>query len=78
MNKKLIPSILNNLAVAMAVAAVVLNILGTLTPATGFTLLGVGVAALAITGLQNDEGLFGVYPAHGHRISHCPCLAAVD
>ncbi len=54
MNKKLISTILYGIAVAMGIAAIVLNILGTLTTATGFTLVGIGLAAVAIAGLQNQ------------------------
>ena len=39
-------------AVAAGVAVVVLQLLGTLTPTTANTLLGLGLAALAIASLQ--------------------------
>jgi hypothetical protein len=52
MNKKLTLTILNGVALAMGVAVIVLNILGTLTTSNAITLLGVGLAALAIAGLQ--------------------------
>jgi hypothetical protein len=44
--------ILKGLALAMGVAAVVLSILGTATPATLVTLLGVGIFSLALWALQ--------------------------
>jgi hypothetical protein len=54
MNKKLSSTILNGIAVAMGVAVVVLNILGTLTISTAVTLLGIGLTVIAIAGLQNQ------------------------
>ena len=41
------------IAVAMAVAVMVLNTLGTLTVSSAVTLLSLGLAALAIASLQN-------------------------
>ena len=52
MNKKLLSTILNGIALAMGVAVVVLNMLGSLTTSTAITLLGIGLAAIAIAGLQ--------------------------
>jgi hypothetical protein len=39
-------------ALGAGVAVVVLQVLGNLTPETGFTLLGLGLAALALAALQ--------------------------
>jgi hypothetical protein len=52
MSKRLMLRILNGIALAMGVAVVVLNILGTLTSSNGITLLSIGLVALAIAGLQ--------------------------
>jgi len=41
------------IAVAMGVAVIVLNLLGTLTVGSAITLLGLGLAALALASLQN-------------------------
>jgi hypothetical protein len=51
MNKTL-SIILKGIAVAMGIAVVVLNILGNLATNTGFSLLGIGLAVLAIAALQ--------------------------
>ena len=40
------------IAVAMSVAVIVLNILGTLTVSSALTLLALGLAALALASLQ--------------------------
>ena len=47
--------ILKALALAMGVAAVVLGILGTTTPTSLATLLGIGLACLAAWALQKGE-----------------------
>lgn len=52
MNKNMLSTILNGLAIAMGVAVVVLNILGMLTTSSAFTLLGIGLFALGAAGLQ--------------------------
>ena len=54
-NQPIFPLILKGLALAMAVAAVVLGILGTSTPASLITLLGVGLFALALWALQQGK-----------------------
>jgi hypothetical protein len=54
MNKNIVSIALKGIAVAMGVAVIVLNILGTLTPGNGVNLLGIGLAALAIAALQRD------------------------
>jgi hypothetical protein len=41
------------IAVAMGVAVIVMNTLGTLTVSSAITLLSLGLAALAIASLQN-------------------------
>ena len=52
MDRSLIKTICYGLAIAMGVAVIVLNIVSPL-PAAGIgTLLGVGVAALGVAGLQ--------------------------
>jgi hypothetical protein len=53
MNKKVISTALKGIAVAMGVAVIVLNILGTLAAETAITLLSIGLTALAIESLQN-------------------------
>ena len=52
MNKNIISTALKAIAVAMGVAVIVLNTLGTLTTDTAITLLGIGLTALAIQSLQ--------------------------
>jgi VIT1/CCC1 family predicted Fe2+/Mn2+ transporter len=54
MNKKLISTVLQGIAVAMGVAVIVLNTLGTLTNDTAITLLSIGLTALAIAALQKE------------------------
>lgn len=54
MNKNLLDTVFKGVAVAMGVAVIVLNLLGTLTADTGFTLLGLGLTALALAGLQKN------------------------
>ena len=53
MKSNLPKTILHAIALAMGVAVIVLSILRTLTPVTGMFLLGMGVTALSIAGLQN-------------------------
>ena len=52
MNKNLLKTILNGIAVAMGIAVVVMNILGALAGPAAFNLLGLGLAAVAIAALQ--------------------------
>ena len=52
MNKNIISIALKGIAVAMGIAVIVLNILGTLTVDNGLNLLGIGLTALAIAALQ--------------------------
>ena len=54
MNKNLLDTIFNAVALGMGVVVIVLNALGSLSVETAMTLLGIGVAALAIAGLQKD------------------------
>jgi VIT1/CCC1 family predicted Fe2+/Mn2+ transporter len=54
MNRKLLTTIFTAVAFGMGVAVIVLNILGSLTVNTAVTLLGIGVAALALAGLQKE------------------------
>jgi hypothetical protein len=52
MKPDLLKTILYALALAMGIAVIVLSILNTLTASTGMLLLGPGMAALSIAGLQ--------------------------
>lgn len=55
MNKNIVSTALKGIAVAMGVAVIVLNILGTLTNGPAITLLSIGLTALAIASLQKSE-----------------------
>ena len=46
--------ILRGLALAMGVATVILSILGTSTPSSLITLVGIGLAALGLWALQSE------------------------
>jgi hypothetical protein len=50
--RRIVNIALKGIAVAMAVAVIVLNILGTLTPGTAVTLLSLGLAAVAVAVLE--------------------------
>jgi hypothetical protein len=52
MKSNLVEIVLKAIAVAMGIAVVVLNFLGTLEFSTAVTLLGIGLAALAIAGFK--------------------------
>lgn len=52
--RNIVNLVLKAVALAMGVAVVVLNTLGTLTPTTQASLLGIAVAALAITALDKE------------------------
>jgi hypothetical protein len=54
MNQNLLKTIFNGIAVAMGIAVVVLNIVNPLTLAGATSLLGIGVLALGIAGLQKE------------------------
>ncbi|MBN2393454.1 MAG: hypothetical protein JXR84_22165 [Anaerolineae bacterium] len=54
-NKGTVTLILKAVALGMGVAAVALGILSAITPATGVTLLGIGLFALALAALQGTE-----------------------
>ena len=54
MNKNLLKTVFYGIAVAMGVAVVVLNIINPLTLTGATSLLGIGVLALGIAGLQKD------------------------
>jgi energy-converting hydrogenase Eha subunit A len=54
MNRSLLRTIFNGVALAMGIAVIVLNLLGTLTTETAITLLSIGVAALGMAGLQKE------------------------
>jgi hypothetical protein len=53
MNKNIFSTALKGIAVAMGIAVIVLNILGTLSAATAITLLSLGLTALAFASLRN-------------------------
>jgi hypothetical protein len=52
MYKNLLDTIYKGIALAMGVAVIVLNTLGGLSAGPAFTLLGIGLAALALAGMQ--------------------------
>lgn len=54
MNRNLLTTIFKAVALGMGVAVIVLNILGTLTVETAVSLLGIGLTALALAGLQKE------------------------
>jgi hypothetical protein len=54
MNKNLLKTIFHGIAIAMGVAVVVLNIVDPLSSADATSLLGIGVAALGMAGLQKE------------------------
>ncbi len=54
MNKNIVSTALKAIALALGVAVIVMNILGTLTPANGVNMLGIGLAALALAALQKE------------------------
>ena len=54
MNRNLLKTIFYGIAVAMGVAVVVLNIVNPLTLASATSMLGIGVLALGIAGLQRE------------------------
>ena len=55
MNKNLLKTIFYGLALAMGVAVIVLNIVNPPTLTSTTTMLGMGVAALGIAGLQKEQ-----------------------
>jgi hypothetical protein len=54
MNKNLLKTIFNGIALAMGIAVVVLNIVNPLTLTGATSLLGLGLAALGLAGLQKE------------------------
>ena len=52
MNNQTLSTALKGIAIAMGVAVIVLNILGTLTSSTAMNLLGLGITALGIAALK--------------------------
>ncbi len=54
MYKKIQSTALKGIAVAMGIAVIVLNTLGTLTTVTAIPMLGIGLTVLAIAALQNE------------------------
>ena len=51
-NNSLVNTIFKGVAAAMGIAVVVLSVLGTATPATLITLLGIGLFAVAVAMLK--------------------------
>ncbi len=54
-DNKPVTLILKGVAVAMGIAVVILQVLGAATPSTLFTLLGLGLFALAVSALQSEK-----------------------
>jgi Zn-dependent membrane protease YugP len=54
MNTNLLTTIFKAVALGMGVAVIVLNVLGTLTVETAVSMLGIGLTALALAGLQKE------------------------
>jgi len=54
MNKNIISVALKGIALAMGVAVIVLNILGTMTVENSINLMSFGLTALAIAALQKE------------------------
>lgn len=54
-NQKLITQILKAVALGMATASVVLNVMNVITAETNVTFLGIGLFALALVSLQGTE-----------------------
>ena len=54
MNKNLLKTIFNGVAVAMGIAIIVTNIVSPLSLTGATSLLGIGVAALGIANLQKE------------------------
>ena len=54
MNKSIVSIALKGIAVAMGVAVIVLNILGTLNAGNGVNLLAIGLTALALAAVQRE------------------------
>ncbi len=52
MNKNIVSIGLKGIAVAMGIAVIVLNILGTLNANNAVNMLGIGLAALAIAAME--------------------------
>ena len=55
MNKNLLKTVCNGVALAMGIAVIVLNTLGTLNANTAITLLSIGLTVLGFTGLQKES-----------------------
>lgn len=55
MNKNLLKIIFNAVALAMGVAIIVLNIVNPPSLASATSMLGIGVAALGLAGLQKES-----------------------
>jgi hypothetical protein len=54
MDKNLLKTIFNGVALAMGIAIIVLNIVNPLSLTGATSLLGIGVAALGMAGLQKE------------------------
>jgi hypothetical protein len=55
MNQNLLRTIFHGVAMAMGIAVVVLNIVDPLSITSATSLLGIGVAALGLAGLQKES-----------------------
>jgi hypothetical protein len=55
MNKNLLKIIFNAVALAMGVAIIVMNIVNPISLTNATNLLGIGVAALGLAGLQKES-----------------------
>lgn len=55
MNQNLMTTIFKAVALGMGVAAIVLNVLGSLTVGTAVSMLSIGLTSLAIAGLQKEK-----------------------
>ena len=54
MVKRIVSIALKGVALAMGIAVIVLNFLGSLAIGSALTLLGIGLAALALESMQKD------------------------
>ncbi len=55
MNQNLLKTVFNGVALAMGIAIIVLNIVNPPSLANATSLLGIGVAALGMAGLQKEK-----------------------
>jgi hypothetical protein len=55
MNPNLLTTIFNGVAMALGIAVVVINTIGSMEPVSAMTMLGLAVAALGIANLQGKR-----------------------